>query len=307
MRLDAAIASLFEEYSRTKIKEWILQGHVKVDDQVIIDPAHLITGFEHCQMAAQIQIVLTSVPQDIDINVVYEDDDIIIINKPMDMVVHPGAGNPRGTLMNALLYHYPELNKIPRAGIVHRLDKDTTGLMVVAKNLQAQMSLVAQLQDKTVTREYEAIAYGLMTRGGTINQPIGRHPTKRVCMAVDPHNGKPAITLFRVMEIYRNYTRIRLRLETGRTHQIRVHMSHIHHPLLGDITYGGAIRLPKNATSELVSALRGFKRQALHAIKLSLTHPATGETMTFEAPLPDDMEHLISCLQQDRDLHADKL
>ncbi|RIY34816.1 23S rRNA pseudouridine(1911/1915/1917) synthase RluD [Psittacicella gerlachiana] len=301
MRLDAGIASVLEEYSRTKIKDWILAGHVKLDHEVVTDPAHLLTGYEFCEVEAQIQVVLTSVPENIPLDIVYEDEEILVINKPKDLVVHPGAGNPRGTLMNALLYHYPELNKIPRAGIVHRLDKDTTGLMVVAKTLGAQTSLVEQLQSKTVTREYEAVAYGLMTRGGTIREPIGRHPTKRTAMAVDHKNGKPAVTLFRVMETYRNYTRIRLRLETGRTHQIRVHMSHISHPLLGDITYGGQIRLPKNALPELVTCMREFKRQALHAVKLSLEHPTTGETMTWEVPLPEDMEQLISLLQQDRD------
>ncbi|RIY34189.1 23S rRNA pseudouridine(1911/1915/1917) synthase [Psittacicella hinzii] len=301
MRLDAGIASVLEEYSRTKIKEWILDGHVKLDGQVVQDPAHLLTGFEFCEVEAQIPVVLTSVPEDIPLNIVYEDDDILVINKSKDLVVHPGAGNPRGTLMNALLFHYPELNKIPRAGIVHRLDKDTTGLMVVAKNLAAQTSLAEQLQVKSVTREYEAIAYGLMTKGGTVDQPIGRHPTKRTAMAVDHKNGKPAVTLYRVMEAYRNYTRLRLRLETGRTHQIRVHMSYIAHPLLGDITYGGSVRLPKNALPELAETLRAFKRQALHAVKLSLQHPATGETMTWEAPLPEDMEQLVAALQKDRD------
>ncbi|RIY33030.1 23S rRNA pseudouridine(1911/1915/1917) synthase [Psittacicella melopsittaci] len=304
MRLDAGIAAVLEQYSRTKIKEWILDGHVKVDGEVITDPAHLITGYEFVDVEAQIPVILTSVPEDIPINVVYEDDDIIIINKPKDLVVHPGAGNPRGTLMNALLFHYPELNKIPRAGIVHRLDKDTTGLMVVAKTLAAQTALVEQLQSKTVTREYEAIAYGLMTKGGTIREPIGRHPTKRTAMAVDHKNGKPAVTLFRVMETYRNYTRIRLRLETGRTHQIRVHMSYIAHPLLGDVMYGGQIRLPKNALPELVEVMRAFKRQALHAVKLSLEHPTTGETMTWEVPLPEDMTKLVQVLQEDRDLQS---
>lgn len=302
MRLDAAIASVLTDYSRTKIKDWILDGHVKLDGEVVTTPALILIGYESCVVDAQIPVLIDSQPEDIKLNIVYEDDDILVINKPADLVVHPGAGNPRGTLLNALLYHYPELNKIPRAGIVHRLDKDTTGLMVVAKTLQAQTNLVEQLQRKSVVREYEALVYGIMTRGGKVDEPIGRHPTKRVAMAVT-EKGRPAVTLYRVMESYRNYTRLRLRLETGRTHQIRVHMSYIHHPLLADTIYGGQIRLPKGANQDLIDVMRGFKRQALHAIKLELSHPSTGEFMKWEVELPEDMKVLIQSLQADAKEH----
>lgn len=301
-RLDACLASYLTDYSRTKIQESILEGLVKVDGVVITAPAHKLEGFESCEIEIHENIEVNDAPENIELNIVYEDNDILVINKPRDMVVHPGAGVSNGTLLNALLFHYPELAKVPRAGIVHRLDKDTTGLMVVAKNITAQLALVEQLASKTVTREYEAIAYGIMTRGGKVDAPIGRHPTKRLNMAVT-EKGKPAVTHYRIMEAYRNYTRLRLRLETGRTHQIRVHMSHIKHALLGDVTYGGNIRLPKNATPELVDAMREFKRQALHAIKLELVHPSTQELMKFEAPLPQDMASLVKELQRDRDLN----
>lgn len=302
MRLDAAISQQLTDFSRTKIKDWILAGHVELDGEVVTVPAYILSGFEHCVVYAQKPVLINSQAEEIDLDIIYEDDDIMVINKPAGLVVHPGAGNQRGTLLNALLYHDPELNKIPRAGIVHRLDKDTTGLMVVAKTLQAQTSLVEQLERKEVTREYEAIVYGIMTRGGKVDEPIGRHPTKRVAMAVT-EKGRHAVTHYRIMEAFRNYTRLRLRLETGRTHQIRVHMSYIHHPLLGDVLYGGQIRLPKNATEELIRVMRGFKRQALHAIKLELTHPVTQERMSFEAPLPEDMQELVKALQDDRNAH----
>lgn len=303
VRLDAAIAQILTQFSRTKIQEWISAGQVKVDGAIVTNASQRLTGFEMCEVIATIEKVITDKPQDIPIDVVYEDEDIIVINKPRDLVVHPGAGISEGTLLNALLYHYPELDKVPRAGIVHRLDKDTTGLMVVARNVEAQVHLAEQLLHKKVVREYEAIAYGIITRGGKVDAPIGRHPTKRLQMAV-VQSGKPAITHFRVMESFRNYTRLRLRLETGRTHQIRVHMSHIKHPLLGDITYGGSIRLPKKAGEALITAMRGFKRQALHAIKLELTHPRTEEFMQFEVDLPQDMAQLIEQLQLDRDQFA---
>lgn len=229
-----------------------------------------------------------------------------MINKPKDLVVHPGAGNPDGTVLNALLYHCPEIAEVPRAGIVHRLDKDTTGLMVVAKTIPAQTKLVRDLQKRKITREYEAIASGIMTKGGTVDQPMARHPTKRTQMAVHPM-GKPAVTHYRIMERFRNYTRLRLRLETGRTHQIRVHMAHIAHPLLGDQTYGGRPRPPKGTSEEFLTVLRHFQRQALHAIMLRLAHPITGEIMEWHAPLPDDFVELVEALKQDYLLHKDQL
>ncbi|MDG2392615.1 MAG: 23S rRNA pseudouridine(1911/1915/1917) synthase RluD, partial [Thalassotalea sp.] len=224
------------------------------------------------------------------------------INKPAGLVVHPGAGNPDGTVLNALLHHCPEQDKLPRAGIVHRLDKDTTGLMVVAKSIAAQTNLVESLQAREITREYEAIANGIMTAGGIVDEPIGRHATKRTHMAV-VHSGRPSVTHYRVVEKYRLHTRLRLRLETGRTHQIRVHMSHIQHALVGDPVYGGRPRPPKNASEELRDILRGFKRQALHAALLSLYHPVTGELMTWTAPVPDDMVAVALALKEDAKLN----
>jgi len=241
--------------------------------------------------------------EEVNLDIVYEDDHILVINKPAGLVVHPGAGNPDGTVLNALLHHFPAIEVVPRAGIVHRLDKDTTGLMVVAKTIAAQTNLVEALQLREITREYEAVANGLMTAGGVVDEPIGRHSTKRTHMAVT-FSGRPSVTHYRVMEKYRLHTRLRLRLETGRTHQIRVHMAHITHPLIGDPVYGGRPRPPKNATPELLAKLRSFKRQALHAAMLSLYHPVTGELMTWHADLPDDFVELVELLKADTKLNA---
>ena len=238
------------------------------------------------------------------LDILYEDDDILVINKPRDLVVHPGAGNPDGTVLNALLHYYPPIADVPRAGIVHRLDKDTTGLMVVAKTVPAQTRLVESLQLREITREYEAVAIGHMTAGGTVEEPISRHPTKRTHMSVHPM-GKPAVTHYRIMEHFRIHTRLRLRLETGRTHQIRVHMAHITHPLVGDQVYGGRPRPPKGASDEFISVLRKFDRQALHATMLRLYHPITGIQMEWHAPLPQDMVELIDAMRADFEEHKD--
>lgn len=218
-------------------------------------------------------------------------------------MVHPGAGTPDGTVLNALLHHYPAIAEVPRAGIVHRLDKDTTGLMVVAKTVPAQTRLVRALQKRNITREYEAIAIGRMTAGGKVEQPIGRHSTKRTLMAVTPM-GKPAVTHYRVAEHFREHTRIRLRLETGRTHQIRVHMAYLQHPLLGDTAYGGRARIPSGATQELAEKIRSFDRQALHAVMLRFEHPVTGEQLEFHADVPDDMVEMAEALRQDTQEHG---
>lgn len=263
-------------------------------------------GGERIEIIVEVEDETRFEAENIPLNIVYEDDDIIVINKPKDLVVHPGAGNPNGTVLNALLYHYPPISEVPRAGIVHRLDKDTTGLMVVAKTIPAQTKLVRDLQKRKITREYEAVASGIMTKGGTVDQPMARHATKRTLMAVHPM-GKPAVTHYRIMENYRNYTRLRLRLETGRTHQIRVHMAHIAHPLLGDQTYGGRPRPPKNASEDFMEVLRNFKRQALHAVMLRLAHPITGEIMEWYAPLPDDFVELLNALKADYLKHQDEL
>ena len=297
-RLDQAIAELFDEYSRSRLKEWILAGCVKVNGEVITRARTKMRGDESIEINAVIEQEERWQAQDIALDIVYEDEHILVINKPAGLVVHPGAGNPDGTVLNALLNHYPEIEQVPRAGIVHRLDKDTTGLMVVAKTVLAQTKLVSMIQARNITREYEAIAIGQMTAGGMVEQPIGRHPTKRTHMAVDPF-GKEAITRYRIAEKFRAHTRIRLRLETGRTHQIRVHMAYLRHALLGDPVYSGRPKPVKNSSPELLEAMRGFRRQALHAIKLQLEHPITGELMRWQAPIPDDMKNMTELLRQD--------
>ncbi|KZZ25677.1 RNA pseudouridine synthase, partial [Oleiphilus sp. HI0081] len=235
--------------------------------------------------------------EDIPLDIVYQDEDILIINKPAGMVVHPAAGNHSGTLVNALLHHFPDIKAVPRAGIVHRLDKDTTGLMVVAKTLTAHAHIVEQLQSREMGREYEAIAAGVMTGGGTINEPIARSPKNRKKMAVNQF-GKHAVTHYRVLERFLAHTHIRVKLETGRTHQIRVHMAHIKHPLIGDTTYAGRMKLPAGASDEVKNKLRQFERQALHAKKLTLIHPQTGEEMSWEVDLPEDMQNLLAVLSE---------
>jgi 23S rRNA pseudouridine1911/1915/1917 synthase len=302
-RLDQTIAKMFPDYSRSRLKDWILAGSVTVNGEVLTRAREKMYGGEVITINAQVESELRFEAQDIALDIVYEDDDILVINKPAGLVVHPGAGNPDGTVLNALLHHCPELDVVPRAGIVHRLDKDTTGLMVVAKTIAAQTNLVEALQLREITREYEAVANGLMTAGGVVDEPIGRHATKRTHMAVT-FSGRPSVTHYRVLEKYRLHTRLRLRLETGRTHQIRVHMAHITHPLVGDPVYGGRPRPPKNATPELLTKLRSFKRQALHAAMLSLYHPITGELMTWHADLPEDFVELVEVLQQDSKLNA---
>ena len=297
-RLDQVLPQLFGDYSRSRFKQWIEQGCVSIDGRVESKPRLLLLGGEALVVAGEIEEAPVHRAEAVPLDVIYEDDEILVINKPADWVVHPGAGNTSGTLLNALLHHAPQLAQVPRAGIVHRLDKDTTGLLVVAKTIPTQINLVEQLQRRSVTREYEAVVVGRMTAGGTVDEPIGRHPTNRLLQAVTP-TGKEAVTHYRVLERFRQHTRLRLRLETGRTHQIRVHMAHIHHPLLGDQQYGGRLRLPKGADEQLVAALRGFRRQALHAVKLALIHPVSGELVTFDAPLPEEQLALNAALRAD--------
>ncbi|AUV87143.1 23S rRNA pseudouridine(1911/1915/1917) synthase RluD [Vibrio campbellii] len=297
-RLDQAIAELFADFSRSRLKEWLLAGKVQVNGEVVTKPRTRVMGGEEITLQAELEDEERWEAQDIPLDIVYEDEDIIVINKPRDFVVHPGAGTPDGTVLNALLHHYPDIAEVPRAGIVHRLDKDTTGLMVVAKTVPAQTRLVRALQKRNITREYEAIAIGRMTAGGKVDKPIGRHSTKRTLMAVAPM-GKPAVTHYRVAEHFREHTRIRLRLETGRTHQIRVHMSYLQHPLLGDTAYGGRARIPSGASEELTEMIRGFDRQALHAVMLRFDHPVTGEELEFHAPVPDDMVEMTEALRKD--------
>jgi 23S rRNA pseudouridine1911/1915/1917 synthase len=305
-RLDQALAELFPDYSRSRIKVWILDSRVRVNGNVTATPKEKVLGGEAIEIDAIIEEETRWAAQDIALNIVYEDNDILVINKPRDLVVHPGAGNADGTILNALLHYYPAIAEVPRAGIVHRLDKDTTGLMVVAKTVPAQTRLVESLQAREITREYEAVAIGAMTAGGTVSQPIARHPTKRTHMAVHPM-GKPAVTHYRIMEHFRAHTRLRLRLETGRTHQIRVHMAFINHPLVGDPLYGGRPRPPKGASEALVNMLRSFDRQALHATRLKLYHPITSIEMEWFAPLPQDMVDLIDALKADSELFKDQM
>ena len=271
---------------------------MKVDGDVVTKARVKVLGEELIEVDAFIEVEERHKAENIPLNIVFEDEHLLVINKPAGLVVHPGAGNPGGTVLNALLHHCPEIDNVPRAGIVHRLDKDTTGLMVVAKSIPAQTKLVRMIQKRDITREYEAIAIGQMTAGGKIEAPIARHTTRRTHMAVDP-DGKEAITRYRIAEKFRAHTRLRLRLETGRTHQIRVHMSYMRHALLGDPVYGGRPKPIKNSSGELIEAMQGFKRQALHAIKLQLVHPITGEEMRWQAPVPEDMVKMTELLRQD--------
>ncbi|HHT01031.1 MAG TPA: 23S rRNA pseudouridine(1911/1915/1917) synthase RluD [Thiomicrospira sp.] len=300
-RLDVAIAPIFSDYSRNRIQQWIKDGKVKVDGEVWKKPRQAVLGGEQVELIAEIENATEIAAQEIPIDILYEDDDIMVINKPPGLVVHPGAGNPDGTLMNALLFYNPALREVPRAGIVHRLDKDTSGLMVVAKTVPAQTSLVEQLQRHAVERIYDAVVVGKMAKGGTVDKAIGRSPHDRKKMAVRQMGGKHAVSHYRVLEHFREHTRIRVKLETGRTHQIRVHMAYLGFPLIGDPTYGNRFRIPKQMQEEFVQFLRGFHRQALHAGALSLTHPATGKVMKWKAPMPDDLFELIDVLREDMD------
>lgn len=266
-----------------------------------VPPRQLLVGGESVVIEAAVEVEVTAAPEDIALDIRFEDDDLLVLNKPAGLVVHPGAGNPAGTLLNALLHHSPALNELARAGIVHRLDKDTSGLMVVAKSIPAMTALVAMLSRHDVVRQYEAVVLGTMVAGGTVDAPIGRHHHDRLRQAVreDDEGGKHAVTHYRLRERFRAHTLLQCSLETGRTHQIRVHMAHIGHPLVGDPLYGNGLRLPRKASEELIGGLRGFRRQALHAEKLAFEHPITGEAMAFEATRPDDMEALLGVLRAD--------
>ncbi len=300
-RLDQIASQLFPDYSRSRLQEWIKEGHLTVDGVAQKVRAKL-RGGERLSVDAELQVQERWTPEPIDLDIVYEDDALLVINKPVGLVVHPAAGHNDGTLLNAILHHVPAAATLPRAGIVHRIDKDTSGLLVIAKTLPAHTSLVAQLQEKSVHRQYEAIVTGVMTGGGCVDEPIGRHPTQRTKMAVSP-TGKEAITHYRVLERFRAHTHIKVQLETGRTHQIRVHMAHIHYPLLGDPVYGGRLRLPKGASAEFIDGLRAFRRQALHARVLGLVHPDSGEYHEWESPLPDDFLHMLELLKGDLRQH----
>ncbi len=298
-RLDQALAELLPDFSRSRLTAWIKSGDILVDGAVVL-PRQIVRGGEVVCLNAQPVAEVAMAPEAIALDVRYEDADVIVVNKPAGLTVHPGAGQPSGTLQNALLHFDPELAKIPRAGIVHRLDKDTSGVMVVARSLRAHTALVEQLQARDMHRQYAAIVYGSMIAGGSVDAPIGRHPRDRLKQAiVEEPAGKRAVTHYRVRERFRAHTLVECRLETGRTHQIRVHMAHVKHALLGDQTYGGGLKLPKGATPELAAAMREFRRQALHAQTLEFAHPADGRAIRVEAELPADMQALLAALRND--------
>ncbi|MGB5688429.1 MAG: 23S rRNA pseudouridine(1911/1915/1917) synthase RluD [Woeseiaceae bacterium] len=297
LRLDQALARMFPEYSRSRLKEWLVAGAITVDGGSW-RPRDAVSGGEVVSLEPQAESEVRAAPEPITLDVVFEDDDILVVNKPAGLVVHPGAGNPGGTLMNGLLHHVPALESVPRAGIIHRIDKDTTGLLLIAKTLPAHTALVRQLADREISRQYLAVCNGVLTGGGRIDQPIGRHPGDRTRMSIQ-QNGKPAVTHYTVIERFRAFTYIKVRLETGRTHQIRVHFAWRRHALVGDQTYGGRLALPAGATEPLIEALRGFKRQALHATRLAFKHPTSGEGIELEAPPPADFEALLAVMRQD--------
>ncbi|MCI0507381.1 MAG: 23S rRNA pseudouridine(1911/1915/1917) synthase RluD [Gammaproteobacteria bacterium] len=296
-RVDQVLAELFPDFSRSRLQKWIKDGFVLVDGQKW-RPKDNVIGGELVELLVVVDDETQWKAEPVALDIVYEDEQIIVINKPAGLVVHPGAGNSHGTLSNGLLYHAPQTASIPRGGIVHRLDKDTSGLLVAAKTLAAHHGLVEQLQARTVTREYLALCNSVMTAGGMVDAPIGRHPTNRLRMAVRD-NGKPAVTHYRVERRFRVHTLVRVNLETGRTHQIRVHMAYIGYPLVGDVVYGGRLKIPPACNQVFANALRNFKRQALHAASLELQHPASGEWMHWRVDMPDDMQELINLAEQD--------
>ena len=296
MRLDQALAELLPAYSRNRLQQWLKAGQLRVDGQ-IRRPRDPVAGGEIVSGEWVLEVETAAVAQDIPLTIRHEDADLLVIDKPAGLVAHPAAGNRDGTLVNALLHHAPELAALPRAGLVHRLDKDTTGLLVVARRLRAHAALVEQLQARTIERDYLAVVNGVPVAGGTVDAPVGRHPVDRQRMAVTP-GGKPAVTHYRVLSRFRAHALLRIKLETGRTHQIRVHMAHIRFPLLGDRVYGGRPRVPPGASPRCIETIQQFRRQALHAERLALTHPATGERLEWQAELPSDLVELLAVLSE---------
>ena len=295
-RLDVSLSEMLPDYSRSKITAWIKSGDALIN-QKNFKPKDKSSGNEIVCLTLNLKQTTDWIAEKISLNIVYEDEDIIVINKQFGLVTHPGAGNWSGTLANALLYYDSNLSKLDRAGIVHRLDKNTSGLMVIARNEKSQKYLTEQLQSHLVDREYSAIVYGHMIAGGTVDESIGRDPKDRVKQAVS-ESGKEAVTHYRAIERFKSHTHVKAILETGRTHQIRVHLSHVGHSLIGDPMYGGRVRFPKKASEELKEALLNFKRQALHSKKLTLSHPISGEVMSWKASLPDDMLKLLEVLNK---------
>lgn len=287
-RLDVTLAQLFPDYSRAQIQLWIREGAVSINNTLVTKTRHLAKTGQTVSINTTLENQGEWQPQDIPLNILYEDDTLMVINKPVGLIVHPGAGNPDKTLVNALLHYAPELSTLPRAGIIHRIDKDTSGLLIIARTLPAHTALVKMMQARDIHREYRALVLGQMISGGTVNAPIGRHPSLRTKMAVIS-NGKPAITHYRVLTRFAKHTLLSVKLETGRTHQIRVHFAHIGHPVVGDSVYG------KRGNEDKVLTL---SHQALHAYRLSLTHPVTHEKLTWTAPMPEDMMMLINKLSE---------
>lgn len=296
-RLDAALALLLPQYSRTRLQGWIEDGAVRVNG-LAVRPRDPVVGGEVAVVEARVVAETGVEAEKLPLDIVHEDAAVLVINKPPGMVVHPGAGNRAHTLQNALLAHDPRLARVPRAGLVHRIDKDTSGLLVVARTLAAHTALVAELAAHEIQREYLAVCVGAMTGGGTIDEPIGRHRTQRIKMAVRS-DGRAAVTHYRIEKRFRAHTLARVRLETGRTHQIRVHLAHAGYPIVGDPVYGGRRKLPAGASAALIEALDAFKRQALHAERLAFTHPKSGRRVEFKAPIPPDLAALLGALDRD--------
>ncbi|ETO92924.1 23S rRNA pseudouridine(1911/1915/1917) synthase RluD [Legionella oakridgensis] len=294
-RIDVVLAQLFSEFSRSQLSHWLKEGAITIN-QRLFKPKDKVYGGEQILLQVLLQTEETSChAEQIPLDIVYEDDCLIIINKPAGLVVHPGAGNPNHTLVNALLNHHADLHHLPRAGIVHRLDKDTTGLLIVAKTLSSHTALIRQMQAREIQRRYLALVYGHVIAGGKLETFYGRHPRNRLKMTVC-QQGKEAITEFSVHKQYQYFTLLEVKLLTGRTHQIRVHMEYINHPIVGDLLYGGRTRFPGGASLELRQILQAFKRQALHAYFLSLRHPDSQKELTFSIPLPDDFQKLLTQL-----------
>jgi 23S rRNA pseudouridine1911/1915/1917 synthase len=293
LRLDQALVKFFPEYSRSRLQEWITVQQVKVDGEFATSKQK-VWGGETLEVLPQVHPAdQPYLAENISLDIVYEDDALLVINKPVGLVVHPGSGNWEGTLLNALLHYAPQLAAVPRAGIVHRLDKDTSGLLVVAKTIPAQTALVRQLEARSVQREYLALVHGELARAGKVDAPIGRHPTQRVKMAV-VESGKAAVTHYEIEKKFPSCTLLRCRLETGRTHQIRVHLARIGHPLVGDSVY---LKGPQKCVPQLRALLTGFARQALHATRLALEHPVSGVRVEWHVPLPRDMQQLLQDIQ----------
>jgi 23S rRNA pseudouridine1911/1915/1917 synthase len=297
-RLDSALARLMPEHSRTRIKGWIETGGVTVGKQPAKPRDPVEAGAKVRVRVVQAEPDHTVMPEELPLKLAYKDKDVFVIDKPAGMVVHPGAGNRQHTLQNALLALDGKLAHVPRAGLIHRLDKDTSGLLLVARNESAHTALSRQLMEREVSREYVAVAVGVLVSGGTIDAPIARNRSDRLRMAVR-ESGRPAVTHFRVTERFRAHSLLQVKLETGRTHQIRLHLSHLKYPIVGDPVYGGRMLLPKGASNPLIEALRAFKRQALHAASLAFDHPRTGKRVALESPLPEDLTSLIETLRAD--------